>query len=613
MIFVGAGISHQALSKDGTRRRLPLWSDLASEVEKHFSVSSQECGGNLFDLFDYVALNRGRSELESAVRALVDSRNYELSDAHKELAKLPWHLVYTTNYDDLLQRALGQKEPIVENFQYEQLKAKNSSNRQLIHLHGTLQHFRTLTGTDFALWQDNNEIPYQYLKQYLSTKTFLFVGYSFSDPHLSRGVIPWLQKVHAGRHIRHYAWMWQVTDQQRRLLDKRDEIDALPIVQDQHWAEAFRQLAAAYKQLVKVSELKEVRPSRSTKKPRGQNGSRENHFSESNDVVAINSYKLFYFRTKKMLDHTRLAERVGGDRELIRRLEKAGGKDASGKIKFPETTQKVLTDLENVLGCHGRLMAGQDDDLLAVYTMYYKANRGSVGRRSPQTEMNFRFDGTTKAVVFDFGGTLTVSRNLTSTWERIWSSVGYSINDAGALHEDFVNKRISHRRWCELTCDRLRARGFSRDHLMGIIGTIKPVSGLRETFQELYSRGIPVFITSGSLRDIIVSVIGDAIMYVHEIKSNEMLFDNEGIIRDIWSTSYDFEGKGEYIKRVALERRCETVEVLFVGNSLNDHWAASSGARTLCVNPGETDYTNALTWTYRIKSMANLNEILKFV
>jgi len=55
------------------------------------------------------------------------------------------------------------------------------------------------------------------------------------------------------------------------------------------------------------------------------------------------------------------------------------------------------------------------------------------------------------------------------------------------------------------------------------------------------------------------------------------------------------------------------LDVLFVGNSLNDIYASRSGARTLCVNPHLTNPEIEEHWTYCIPEMRNLKQILQHV
>jgi hypothetical protein len=94
-----------------------------------------------------------------------------------------------------------------------------------------------------------------------------------------------------------------------------------------------------------------------------------------------------------------------------------------------------------------------------------------------------------------------------------------------------------------------------------------------------------------------------------EVKANEIQFDDQGIIKSIRGSRFASEGKATYVKRIINDLNCAPMEVLFVGNSLNDNWASQSGARTLCVNPADVDFTNTLVWTEFIKEMGMLRAL----
>ncbi|WBT38595.1 SIR2 family protein [Hyphomicrobium sp. DMF-1] len=599
ILFVGAGISHQAVPRSASSERMPLWAELSRAVANEFLMDSGAYRDNPLDLFDAIILKRGRDKLEETLRKLLNGENYGLSDAHTSLASLPWHLVYTTNYDDLLERALECNDPIDAPDEYERLNDSNRSGSPLIHLHGTTRNFRTLTSSDYANWKDKNQIAYNYLQNHVLEKTILFVGYSYSDPHLSQGLFPWLRDIKRDRHIRHYAWMWRASDEQKLLLDQRDKIEVVSIDTDADWARSFAQLADA------ISS--EARPLKGRSKATMR-------VARANDQVQINPFKLFYFRTKKNISWSQLAQEVGLRRHNFRKFEQQPTRDSRGRLIFPSIERSALEAIEARLGCVGMLGAGKEDDLMATYTMYYKANHDIAKGEKIKARVEYKELGRqTSAVIFDFGGTLTQSQGLKSTWERIWDSVGYKINDAGVLHADFTAGRITHQNWCDQTCEQLRKRSFSRHHLKQIAENIKTIPGMEQTFEILSNRGIPIYITSGSIRQIIVEKLGISLRYVHEIKANEMHFDEKGIIKMIWGTSFDFEGKARYIGRVCAERRCEPMDVLFVGNNLNDQWAARSGARTLCINPGETNYTDTNIWTYSLKEVRDLQEVLSFI
>jgi phosphoglycolate phosphatase-like HAD superfamily hydrolase len=108
-------------------------------------------------------------------------------------------------------------------------------------------------------------------------------------------------------------------------------------------------------------------------------------------------------------------------------------------------------------------------------------------------------------------------------------------------------------------------------------------------------------------------VLGDLYDVFDEVHANDLVFDKKGSLRHIRGTAYDFEGKAEFIKGVIGRQEVSPLEVLFVGNSVNDVWASRSGAATLCVNPHFTNPNDVRHWSYCVRSMKDLREILPFV
>ncbi|MFO1156697.1 MAG: hypothetical protein U1E43_07990 [Rhodospirillales bacterium] len=53
-LFVGAGPSRQAIAKDGSGRKLPLWIDPATQVAAACSEDLATYSGNVLDLFDAI-------------------------------------------------------------------------------------------------------------------------------------------------------------------------------------------------------------------------------------------------------------------------------------------------------------------------------------------------------------------------------------------------------------------------------------------------------------------------------------------------------------------------------------------------------------------------------
>lgn len=355
-------------------------------------------------------------------------------------------------------------------------------------------------------------------------------------------------------------------------------------------------------------DLSEVRSGKRHKASAQQRASKE--FQADNDEVVVNGYKLFYHRTSKRLSVRELAERSGVASRIINTVEWVREK-LDAPDCFRTLPQAQLDALERTLGCAGRLRYGQGDDLLAQYLLFYQMNRRGDKQRGRPRSIDANLS--TKAIVFDFGGTLTKSTSQYSTWERLWMSVGYSIRDAGALHHKFSQRRLTHQEWCDETCAALRARGFSRSHLEGVLQEIEPVEDLQETVTKLHARGLQLFIVSGSVREIIARVLDTTFHLFSDVKANEMVFDESGLLHRIRGHDFDFEGKAEFIRRVAKEVvKCEPLQVLFIGNSLNDSHAYSSGARTLCVNPAHVNFEDTERWTDYIREMKSLREIERY-
>ncbi len=245
----------------------------------------------------------------------------------------------------------------------------------------------------------------------------------------------------------------------------------------------------------------------------------------------------------------------------------------------------------------------------ALNTLYALA-KGSL---SPENKQKFPSCNKTKAVIFDFDGTLTVGKSNKTTWERLWTSLDYDISECQKLHRQFDEKKITHAEWCKLTEDKFVERHLHKNTLIDISDNIKLIDGIEETFQYLQSLDIKIFIVSGSIMFIIQRVLREYLCYIEEIKANRFDFDENGFLTRIVGTQFDFEGKSKYIEKAAEELEISPQDILFVGNSINDRFAYYSGARTLCINPFLTDITNKVVWNDCLQTCRSLTEIKKYL
>ncbi len=220
----------------------------------------------------------------------------------------------------------------------------------------------------------------------------------------------------------------------------------------------------------------------------------------------------------------------------------------------------------------------------------------------------------TEAVVFDFDGTLTTTNKVRTTWESIWTMLGYSVDECINLHLKFSNGEITHEQWCLFTEEKFKAKHLHRDQLVPLIESTQLIQDIDKVFLELDRRGIQVYIVSGSIKYIIRRCLAGLVEYVSGgIDANTFDFDEDGYLSHIIGTAYDFEGKAARITNIATDMKIDPNQILFIGNSLNDEWAHTSGARTLAINPKNTNMFNKAIWDDCIVHCESLLEILKFI
>jgi len=333
----------------------------------------------------------------------------------------------------------------------------------------------------------------------------------------------------------------------------------------------------------------------------------------SSSKVRINAYKLFFFRTQSNLSFTELSKKSGVDRNVLRRLERINrSKENLDPAMFQRCDKEVMRCLEKTLDCVDRLQVGKPDDFQSIYIQYYASYKGK--KKSPaRPALLERNLFPVKAVVFDFDGTLSFKQGNFTTWEAVWIALGYDVNECAFYHRQFSEGKISHKEWCDLTLERFRERNLTEDTLLSVAKDIRLIPGTAETISSLRERGIGLYVVSGSIRQIIKHVLGGLYDLFDEVKANDLVFNQKGHLLRIRGTEYDFEGKARFLKELIKANDYSPLEVLFVGNSCNDIWASQSGAVTLCVNPRFTDPNIVEHWSYCIREMRNLREIMDWV
>ncbi len=328
----------------------------------------------------------------------------------------------------------------------------------------------------------------------------------------------------------------------------------------------------------------------------------------------INTFRLWYeINGRKRIKAKKVASATEISGRRISQLTKMGGheNEALTLESFPTCSHEELSKLERFLECEGQLRIGQKKDFQHFYLAAYC-------RRYPKRMLNaypskyHRNGFRVKAVVFDFDGTMTP--NELTTWEMIWMHLGYSRDLCGKYHRKFRTGDITHEEWCNITVDKFKQKGFSRETLQMLSSKILLRDDFTDVFERLYQEGMNMHIVSGSIEEIIRHTLKDCNHCFRSISANRMEFGSDNLISKIISTPYDFQNKAKYIvDRLVMAEKLHPLEILYIGNSSNDVWVSESGARTLCVDPKQTDPDEPSQWTDKIPDFESAKQILEHV
>uniref|UniRef100_UPI00406CBA58 SIR2 family protein n=1 Tax=Macellibacteroides fermentans TaxID=879969 RepID=UPI00406CBA58 len=215
-VFVGAGMSAAAGFVDWKA----LLKDVAKELE--LDISKED---DLISLAQYyVTYKQNKKPLIEAIIENINSKKRP-TVSHEILASMPLETYWTTNYDDLLEKALDkQKKRIdVKRRDKDLLYPIKGSDAVIYKMHGdiTASSDAVISKEDYELYQVTHGSMLNVLKGDLTTKSFLFLGYSFNDPNLL-DLLSRIRCMVEEEKQEHYALMREVKED---LYNTKDEYE----------------------------------------------------------------------------------------------------------------------------------------------------------------------------------------------------------------------------------------------------------------------------------------------------------------------------------------------------------------------------------------------------
>lgn len=197
-VFVGAGVSMAS--------GFPNWGKLVEPL-------AREIGLDVNRESDYIALaqyfvnsRKSRWGIEHLIREEF-AKSLPPSDDLKKLARMPIDTYWTTNYDPLIETALrGQGKSCDSVDSEKELSSLVPMSDAVVYkMHGDARHPNScvITKDDYEAYSTTHELFISHLKTALTSKTFLYVGYSFGDPNFE-AVLARIRQVLNGSMRTHY-------------------------------------------------------------------------------------------------------------------------------------------------------------------------------------------------------------------------------------------------------------------------------------------------------------------------------------------------------------------------------------------------------------------------
>jgi hypothetical protein len=214
-IFAGAGLSMASGYVDWKELLREIIQDLGLDADKEYDLVSlaqyhcNQAGGNKGALtkaiFDHFAPTRAPTP------------------NHRILARLPIHTYWTTNYDKLIEKSLEEAKKVPDvKYTLKQLSVTRPDRDVVVYkMHGDIDH----PGDAVISKDDYEKYPHEMgpfvsaLRGDLVEKTFLFIGFSFTDPNID--YILSRVRVQYERHQRpHYCIQKRVSKNSRETDDE---------------------------------------------------------------------------------------------------------------------------------------------------------------------------------------------------------------------------------------------------------------------------------------------------------------------------------------------------------------------------------------------------------
>lgn len=207
-IFAGAGMSAGAGFVNWSELLRPIAEELGLDVDREtdlVALAQFHCNDN--------ANNRSQLNqrlIEEFSRKALETEN------HRILCRLPIRTYWTTNYDKIIESALDKCGKIADvKYTKDHLSTTKPRRDAVVYkMHGDVDHpnHAVLTKDDYEKYHVKMDQYIANLKGDLISKTFIFIGFSFTDPNIDY-ILSRVRVAYEGSQRRHYCFIKRVKEE----------------------------------------------------------------------------------------------------------------------------------------------------------------------------------------------------------------------------------------------------------------------------------------------------------------------------------------------------------------------------------------------------------------
>lgn len=192
LLFLGSGFSCGARNVAGTPMKTGR--ELASALAAAEGISQD---APLTDIADYYCSRHGATALVRLLKEEFEAKT--IHDDHRQIARIPWRQVYTTNYDEVFELATrSTNASITTVVPTDPISALRESARTCVHINGAIARLQgedlsgpfRLTDTSYA---STSFLATPWARQFLldvaSVQAAFFIGFSLCDVDIQKLLI----------------------------------------------------------------------------------------------------------------------------------------------------------------------------------------------------------------------------------------------------------------------------------------------------------------------------------------------------------------------------------------------------------------------------------------